>query len=250
MARRRTSYTARMNRRTLARLGAALLLCAASLPAMAAPAADAEFAVRWDPREGGPATPEAALRELKLEPDGSSRFEIEYYDFVPPPNLPPGFDPILRRRFSDGKSELTFKLRGPVPLPPQPTLKQWDCPLGQTKDRKDEVDLSFLSDGKTMTAYSRSCDLGAKGRDLQPPAALQARPRGCASTMTRLRAGKLKIEQWQLADGTVLLEASRPGRQVTRSVQAFEREVLKPLLALQVRPLQRSKSAIGGECAK
>ena len=246
----RAPYTARMQRRDLRRLGTALLLCAAALPALASRAADAEFAVRWDPREGGPATPQAAMRELQLEAGQTRRFEIEYFDFVPPQGLPPGFDPILRKRFSDGETELTFKLRGPVPLPPHPALKQWDCPLGTTRDRKDEVDLSFLADGKVVTAYSRSCSIEARGRELQPPATLQPRPRGCASTMTRLQAGKLKIEEWRLADGTVLLEASRPGRHEARSVQAFEREVLKPLLALKVQPLQRSKSAIGGECAK
>ena len=227
-----------------------VLLGCAWLPVQAAPAADAEFAVRWDPRQGGPATPEEATRELKLKAGQTSRFEIEYFDFAPPAELPPGFDPILRKRFSSGETELTFKLRGAVPLPPQPTLKQWDCPLGKTRDRKDEVDLSFLGEGKVATAYSRSCSIDAKGRELQPPAALQPRPRGCASTMTRLRAGKLKIEEWRLADGSVLLEASRPGRHEARSVQAFEREVLKPLLALKVQPLQRSKSAIGGECAR
>jgi hypothetical protein len=229
---------------------ALVLLCSAIPPALAAQAAAAEFAVRWDPRQGGPATPEEAMRELKLKAGQTSRFEIEYFDFTPPADLPSGFDPILRKRISGGQTELTFKLRGAVPLPAHPSLKQWDCPLGKTRDRKDEVDLSFLGEGQVATAHSRSCSLEAKGRTLQPPEALQARPRGCASTMTRLRAGKLKIEEWRLADGTVLLEASRPGRHEARSVQAFEREVLKPLLALKVQPLQRSKSAIGGECAK
>lgn len=228
---------------------AVVLLCwAAALPARAAEADDAEFAVRWDPRDGGPDTPEAALRALRQLPGKTTHFEIEYFDFAAPAGLPPGFEPILRRRFSGEASELTFKLRGSVPLPAQPTLKQWDCPLGAAHDRKDEVDLSFLAAGQVVAAYSRSCSLEIQGRALHPPAALQARPRGCASQMTRLRAGKLKVEQWRLADGTVLLEASRPGRHEARSVQAFEREVLQPLLALQVRPLQRSKSAIGGDC--
>ena len=67
--------------------------------------------------------------------------------------------------------------------------------------------------------------------------------------MTRLRSGKLKIEQWKMADGSTLLEASRPGRHDAASMRAFEREVLKPLLALKVQPLERSKSALGGDCA-
>ena len=68
--------------------------------------------------------------------------------------------------------------------------------------------------------------------------------------MTRLRSGKLKIEEWKMADGSVLLEASRPGKHDAASMRAFEREVLKPLLALKVQPLERSKSAIGGDCAR
>jgi hypothetical protein len=231
-----------------AALAAALLAWAMVPPVEAAKAAQAEFAVRWDPRDGGPGTPEATLRALQHAPGKTTHFEVEYFDFVPPAGLPPGFEPILRRRFSDGATELSFKLRGTAPLPAQPALQRWDCPLGATRDRKDEADLSFLAGGQVVTAYSRSCSLQAQGRALQPPAALLARPRGCASPLTRLRAGKLKVEQWHLADGTVLLEASRPGRHDARSVQAFEREVLQPLLALQVQPLQRSKSALGGEC--
>ena len=235
-----------------ARLALALLSALAatlSQPAHAA-AQDAEFAVRWDPRQGGPATPQDALRELRLKASAPSHFEVQYFEFTPPAGLPPGFDAILRKRLTGGEAELTFKLRGNAPLPAQPTLKQWDCPLGRTKDRKDEVDLSFVAVGQVLTAYSRSCNVESRDTQLQPPAALQARPKGCGSTMTRLRSGKLKIEQWQMADGSTLLEASRPGRHNAASMRAFEREVLKPLLALKVQPLERSKSALGGDCAK
>ena len=226
-----------------------LAALAAMLPcALQAAAPAAEFAVRWDPRQGGPATPQDALRALRLQPGKTRHFEVSYFDFTPPAGLPPGFDPILRRRSSDGTTELTFKLRGGAPLPAHPALRQWACPLGATRDRKDEVDVGFAADGRTLTAYSRSCSIEAPAPGPQPPAALQAQPKGCGSTMTRLQAGKLKVEQWQLADGTTLLEASRPGKHSEASMRAFEREVLKPLLALKIQPLERSKSAIGGDC--
>jgi len=229
----------------------ALLLAAALAPQPAAAATlDAEHAVRWDPRQGGPATPQDALRELHRKAGKPQHFEVQYFDFTPPADTPAGFDPILRKRISGGEAELTFKLRGDAPLPAQPTLKQWACPLGATKDRKDEVDITLLGAGRVLTAHSRSCSIESRDLALQPPAALQARPKGCGSTMTRLSAGKLKVEQWQLADGTVLIEASRPGKHTPASLQAFEREVLKPLLALKVQPLQRSKSALGGECTR
>lgn len=249
-ARRARTYTDRMcsfaQAIGSAIVGAALL---AATPARA-DALDAEYAVRWDPRQGGPATPEEALRALHLHADEQRRFEVQYFDFTPPAGLPSGFTPILRQRSSGDRHELSFKLRGERPLPEAPSLKQWPCPLGATDDRKDEVDLSFVAPGRALTAWSRSCDLNAKGAAVPLPAALQARPRGCASTMTRLRSGKLKVEQWQLADGSVLIEASRPGRHNTKAARAFEHDVVKPLLALQIQPLQRSKSAIGGDCEK
>jgi hypothetical protein len=233
----------------IARAAALALAAAAALPAHAT-SMDAEFAVRWDPRQGGPATPQDALHGLRLKASAPSYFEIQYFEFTEPAGLPAGFDPILRKRLTGGQAELTFKLRGSQPLPAQPPLKHWTCPLGATKDRKDEADVTFIEAGRTLTAYSRSCSVESRDADIQPPPALQARPKGCGSTMTRLRSGKLKIEEWKMADGSVLLEASRPGKHSDASMRAFERQVLQPLLALQVQPLQRSKSAIGGECAR
>ena len=224
-----------------------MLLLAAALPVYAQ---DAEFAVRWDPRQGGPATPQDALRGLRLKASAPSYFEVQYFDFSAPAGLPAGFDAILRKRLTAGEAEITFKLRGSTPLPARPTLKQWDCPLGATKDRKDEADVTFIEAGRTITAYSRSCSIESRDVDIQPPAALQAQTKGCGSTMTRLRSGKLKVEEWKMADGSVLLEASRPGKHDEASLRAFERQVLKPLLALKIQPLQRSKSAIGGDCAR
>ncbi len=224
-----------------------VLLLAAALPVRAD---DAEFAVRWDPRQGGPATPQDALRELRLKASAPSHFEVQYFDFSAPAGLPAGFDPILRKRLTAGEAEITFKLRGSTPLPARPTLKQWDCPLGATKERKDEADVTFIEAGRTVTAYSRSCSIESRDADILPPAALQAREKGCGSTMTRLRSGKLKVEEWKMADGSTLLEASRPGKHDEASMRAFERQVLRPLLALKVQPLQRSKSAIGGDCAR
>jgi hypothetical protein len=228
-------------------LATIVLLLAAALPAYAA---DAEFAVRWDPRQGGPATPQDALRELRLKASAPSHFEVQYFDFTAPAGVPAGFDPILRKRLTAGEAEITFKLRGSAPLPALPTLKQWDCPLGATKDRKDEADVTFIEAGRTVTAYSRSCSIESRAADILPPAALRAQSKGCGSTMTRLRSGELKVEEWKMADGSTLLEASRPGKHDEASMRAFERQVLRPLLALKVQPLQRSKSAIGGDCAR
>ena len=58
-----------------------LLAAAAAWPAGAA-VQDAEFAVRWDPRQGGPATPQEALHELRLKASAPSHFEVQYFDFT------------------------------------------------------------------------------------------------------------------------------------------------------------------------
>jgi hypothetical protein len=232
------------------RNGPPLLAAALACSALPCVAQDAEFALRWDPRQGGPATPQQALHGLGLQPSKPRRFEVQYFEFTPPAGVPAGFDAILRRRVSGGETEITFKLRGDVPLPAQPALQGWACPLGATRDRKDETDITFVAAGRVRTAHSRSCSIESKHSGLPPPPALQARPKGCGSTMTRLQSGKLKVEEWRLADGSTVLEASRPGRHTEASMREFEREVLRPLLALKVQPIERSKSAIGGDCAQ
>ena len=69
-------------------LAAASLLsaCAASLAA-----ADAEFAIRWNPDEGGPQTATEVLAALGLEPGAESDFEVRYFKLAQPAQLPAGF---------------------------------------------------------------------------------------------------------------------------------------------------------------
>ena len=55
---------------------------------------------RWTPnsrcagtrKQGGPATPHDALRELRLKIGKPQHFEVQYFDFTPPAGLPAGFD--------------------------------------------------------------------------------------------------------------------------------------------------------------
>lgn len=226
---------------------AAVALAAAPVAAKAPPA---EFAVRWDPREGGPTSAEQALRLLSAKRAQTTTYEVRYYDLHLPEALPPGFGAITRKRVGAGVAEVTFKMRGQEPLPGEPSLKRWRCPLGKSSERKDEVDIGFVGAGQVVRAWSRSCGVESRDLAIEPDAALTPRPRGCASTMTRLRAGDLKVEAWRMADGSGLIEASRAGRDDARHLGAFEHDVLAPLLAAGIRPLSRSKSAIGGDCAR
>lgn len=210
----------------------------------------AEYALRWDPTQGGPATPAAAMKLLKMRVRKTQNYEVEYFDVTLPAGTPEGFDAIVRRRRSDTETELTYKLRGGEPLPSEPTLKDWRCPLPRPHERKDEVDVTFMADALTQAAYSRSCSHAGSARELAVPAALQPRAKGCASRMLRLAAKHLKVEQWHLADGSKLLEASWQGANNGRDRDRFRDEVVKPLLGAGAAPLNRSKSAIGGACTK
>ena len=228
---------------------AALLQCATLSGAARAAPPDAEFSIRWDPVRSGPATPEAVLQALGRKPGKRSRFEVQYFDISTPADAPPGFDPIMRKRTSGKTAELTYKLRGGKPWPEPTPLKHWPCPLLSPIERKEEADIAFLGAEQTHKVWSRSCSHSSRQLDIAVPPALSPQPNSCRSTMTRLKSRDLKVEAWQLPDGSQLLEVSRAGRDTPADSAAFRDQVVKPLLARQVMPLQRSKSARGGECS-
>ncbi|MEO7852750.1 MAG: hypothetical protein ABIR94_10940 [Rubrivivax sp.] len=205
--------------------------------------------MRWDSGQGGPASAADALQALKLRVTKRTKYTIEYFNVTPPEAPPPGFSAIMRRRLSGDEAELTFKLRGTTALADKPSLKHWACPLPRPQKRKDESDITFMGPDDTRKAWSRSCTHESADRQLQVPAALAARPKDCTSTMTRLEAGKLKVEQWRMGDGSTLLEASHVARDTPADLAAFRNKVLTPLLASGIRPLDRSKSSIGGDGA-
>jgi len=227
---------------------AALLLCVALSGAARAAPADAEFSIRWDPARGGPASPQEVLEALDRKPGRRSHFDVQYFDITRPADTPPGFDAIMRKRSVGKTAELTYKVRGGTPWPEPTPLKQWHCPLPTPNERKEEADIAFLGAEHTHKVWSRSCSHSSRQLDIAVPPALQPQPNSCRSAMMRLRSGDLKIEQWQLPDGSRLIEASRAGRDTPADHDAFRDGVVKPLLARQVLPLQRSKSALGGDC--
>ena len=229
----------------LLRFGLAVACALASATVIAKPER-AEYSVRWDPAQGGPASAADALKALQLRSTERSEYAVQYYEVNAPDALPPGFDAIMRKRHSADEAELTFKLRGHVPLSGQPALNQWTCPLPAPHKRKDEADVTFMGRDDTRKAWSRSCSHASADLQLQLPAALAAQPKGCPSTMLRLEAGKLKVEQWRMADGSTLLEASRLARDTAGDRAAFRDKVLAPLLAQGIQPIDRSKSMIGG----
>jgi len=226
----------------------ALLLCIAPVMAALAAQPGAEYSIRWDPTQGGPATAEAVLQLLGKKPGERSRYEVQYFDITPPADAPPGFDAIMRKRIEGTTAQLTYKLRGSAPFPSDPSLKKWHCPLPTPTKRKEESDIAFLGGGQTSKAYSRSCSHSSAQLDIAVPAALQPQPNRCKSAMTRIESGKLKVEEWRLPDGSRLIEVSSIGHDSAKASADFRDQIVRPLLAQQVQPVQRSKSAIGGDC--
>jgi hypothetical protein len=231
---------------------AVLAMSCSVAPMVAAWAAkgSAEYSMRWDPAQGGPRSAEDTLLKLGLHASKRSMFEVQYFDIVTPADAPPGFDAIMRKRSNGQVAQLTFKLRGASAWPQDLPSKPWNCPLPRPHERKEEADIAFLAADQVSRAHSRSCTHTSTRLDVQVPAVLQPRPSGCKSRMTRLEAGKLKVERWRMADGSTLLEVSRIGADDAQASADFRDQVVKPLLALQALPVQRSKSAIGSDCTK
>ena len=71
----------------------------------------------------------------------------------------------------------------------------------------------------------------------------------CANRMKRTEAGKLKIEEWHLPGGVILLEVSRNGSNTKDDLESFRSDVVDKLLAAGVQPSDRSKTEIGSSCA-
>jgi hypothetical protein len=203
----------------------------------------AEYAVRWDAARGALATAEEVLAVLgapAAKPDVS---EVRYYDLKQAPaGTPRDATVILRKRVdAAGGSEIRLKYRLAHPLP------ELRCPDFAAFDRKAEVDIGFGVDAPSRV-YSYSCVTSAD----EPPAALGAAPKPCASKMARYEVaaplgGKYKLEVWTLPDGSTSLEISRTAPNSVDELARFAALVEK-LRARGVRPLDVSKTELGSRC--
>ncbi|OUL97995.1 hypothetical protein A8M77_33830 [Variovorax sp. JS1663] len=233
-------------------MAASLLVAACAAQASDPPGA--EYAIRWDPAEGGPSSAAQTFAKLEVTADKKGDYEVGYRrPSAPPPGLPEGFAPIVRERWKTGPNkkeyELTYKQRGPSPSPATPTLDQWPCPVGKTKDRKDEVDVSFRSLNDAARAYSRSCTVESKTAPPPVPAALKAPPAKCTSTMTRLKRGELTVEEWHLRSGRTLIEVSRSGAATDQDFASFQADVARKLIETHgIKPLQASMTELASAC--
>ena len=237
-----------------------IAVCIAGLAALSAsakkPTANAaEYAIRWNPRQGGPATAEAALEALSPAPSDtkpkSAEFDVQYFSVAKPPDLPADVSAILRERKKSKKTELTFKLRGPRPFPTP--LASWACPVEAAADEKDaieskdELDCSFLSRGDPKCVRSRSCTAASAG-DPAIPETLHAEKKGCPAHVRRLEAGDRKVEEWHVGEHEVLIEVSQNANDGDAARKHFRDAVVSVLLDQKIVPLEASKTELGGEC--
>lgn len=215
-------------------LGAAATLAAGAEPT------DAEYAIRWNARDGGPASLNATLSILQTHATRVRQFNVDYYDLPSTMATPQGFSVILRRRAENtGPTELTWKLRG------DHALADWACPLRNSRDAKAEVDVTFQGAGNVTRSFSYSCTSDAP--DLAA-SELSATIRPCTSEMRRQDAGKLKIEEWRLPGNVTVIEVSLSGKNTPGAMDLFRKRIAEPLLAAGIVPSADSKSALGGRC--
>jgi hypothetical protein len=222
---------------------AMLLLAAAALGPQTPPAAaepkGAEYAVRWNPGQGGPASAAETLAFLGAGDAPSVRYEVQFYELPTPHGAPAGATVILRRRAaSDGSTEIRLKYRTSSPL------ASWACPEPSFQ-AKAQVDVGFGTDAPSRVD-SYSCVLEAT----QPPADLHAVPKKCVSRMVRYDATAAvgyKVEAWTLPDGSQRLEISRTTKNSVDELARFA-HMVEGLVARGARPLEESKTELGSRC--
>lgn len=224
------------------RLRAAVLLFALLPAARAGEPGRAEYAARWDPSRGGPATAAEVASALELSAEPATSCEVRYYDLPPPSGAPPGASVILRRRACDaGRTEIRLKYRSTHPL------AEWACPAAAPFRQESELDVGF-GEGTPSRVYAYSCTLASD----EPPTDLGAVPKPCASRMTRYEASgrggaRYKIEEWRLPNGGRRLEISRSAKNEKNALASFERAVSR-LRARGALLLEESKTELGSRC--
>jgi len=223
------------------RIGA-LLFAAVLVPASVVTGAEpgrVEYAVRWDPAQGGPANVRELLAFLGAPEGGGHAQEVRYFDLPSPEGAPAGATPILRQRIAEGgDGDVRLKYRTERPLE-----QRWGCPAGAPFEKSEEVDVTFAAGAVPVRMYAYSCTLDAKA----PPAFLGATPKSCAARMVRYKHGDDKIEEWTLPGGGVRLEVSRTTSGKAKHETKF-RELVERLKARGVKPLDESKTELGSRC--
>lgn len=199
---------------------------------------DAEYAIRWNPAAGGPATVARVFALLGLPISPPEPYIVRYYDLPKPATAPAPATVILRGRTKPGgKTQIRLKYRLDQPL------AAWACPPGSPFEQSSEVDVTWLPDGPPKRVFAYSCTLKA----VAPPPALSASPKPCSAEMTRYAAGGFKVEAWRMPKGETQLEVSCSGPDTPEELAKFA-TVAKTLIGQGVKPAGHSKTKLGSAC--
>ena len=112
-------------------LAAALLLTVAA-PTLAI--ADAEFAIRWDPAEGGPQTADEVRTALGLQRGKEKEFVVQYFTVNQPGNAAGDYKAIARERKTRTGADTTYKLRGSTSFPESRTVSSVGLSAQDSRD--------------------------------------------------------------------------------------------------------------------
>ena len=169
---------------------------------------------------------------------------VQYFSVSQPSKLPQGFAAIVRERIMDGKTESTYKLRGPTALPDSARK----CPL-KSGNGKSEVDISVLGPGSLKRSFSYSCSAEGSVKSTLPRR-FHAKSLGCSSDFVRVEASDTNFESWSFPAGRKLLEVSWKGRDNSADLQSFLNRVVQPLVVAGVKPIGESKTLLGSGCSE
>ncbi|MGO4396460.1 hypothetical protein AB4Z46_34460 [Variovorax sp. M-6] len=210
-------------------------------------ASGAEFAIRWDPSQGGPRSMEEVVTLLDLPRGKRKSFTVRYFSVVQPTDVPPGSRAIARERSFGQRTEAMYKVRSNAPFPASGALATWRCPFEPHTKHKTEVDIGFTAEGLPKKSYSRSCDAGGSLEKVLP-ARFAAKPFGCTSQVLRIEADHIKIERWTLPRGEMSFEVSWNGEDTDADLRKFTRRVITPLMSRDIKPVRESKTELGSNC--
>lgn len=240
---------------------AGVLVALTAESAVAAPwaAGNAEYAVHWNPAEGGPASLDAVKDLLALKKVKTKSFEVKVFSVKQPIVLPLEVQIIARERTSEDGVESSYKLRADVPLDLLVPAVGLVCPFpSATWDLESDVIWGPSMDVPasapmpdplpTRIKFSRTCSVDVSLRKALP-ASYEAREPDCTSSVVRYKGmtkGKeIKIEQWKLAGDGKLLEVSmKVAEDSVARRDDFNASVVAPLIAARARPSASSKTEL------
>jgi hypothetical protein len=215
---------------------------------------EAEFAIRWNPSNGGvktiPKTAKEVINLLALPHPKVDEYEVSYFSIATPSDIPKGYSVIARQRTKGQRTQLMIKYRGDSPLPETYSYNTWQCALGTNAERKYEVDVTLLLEEKTKRTYSLSCSLRDDGK-ITFPSNLNAKQLGCKSKMLRYESNGIKIEEWTFYPGEEkIIEVSKSGQDNNNDFNEFKTKAASKLISSGIQPLESSKSATGTDCTR